>query len=123
MSDFQSLVDRTRFQVVRRLVSRPGSPITDVLFVESRTLLFEMAEVLTSPVSAARRQRLQRWFDEGRVTVGTASARPNPAPPDSHEIDLLSIEREALCDVLYLPPFFLVHLTGGFVSSLAVDAG
>jgi len=117
MSDFQSLVDHTRFELVRRLVNRPGSPVTDLLFVESDELMCEMAEVLTSPVNHTRRQRIQRWFDEGRFAVGTTAARDGRAPADGHYLDVHSIDRDARCDVLYLPPYYLVHLAGGHVSS------
>ena len=43
MSDFHSLVDHTRFELVRRLVNRACLPITDVLFVGSDELMCEIA--------------------------------------------------------------------------------
>ena len=113
MSDFPLLVDRTRFDLVCRLVNRAGSPVTDVLFVESPALLCQMAEVLTSPVTQARRQRLQRWFEEGRVAVGTYSDGSGSACARNHSVDLHAVGPDASCDVLYLPPYYLVHLQGG----------
>ena len=67
MSDFQSLVDHTRFDLVRRRVNRACSPITDVLFVRSDELMCELAEVLIRPVNHAVRLRFQRWFEQGRI--------------------------------------------------------
>ncbi len=111
MSDFQSLVDHTRFDLVRRRVNRACSPITDVLFVRSDELMCELAEVLIRPVNHAGRQRFQRWFEEGRIVVGTTGDVPD-RPAGMHRIDLHGIDGEARCEVLYLPPYYLVHLQG-----------
>jgi len=119
MSDFHSLVDHIRFDLVRRLVNQPGSPITDLLFVESHTLLCELAGVLTQPASGAGRQRLQHWFESGRVSVGTTGV--GHVSSGWERLDLHSIDRHARCDVLYLPPYYLVHLTGDLGSSCATD--
>ena len=113
MSDFPSLVDHTRFDLVRRLVNRPGSLVTDVLFVESAALLCEMAEVLTRPVTHARRLCIQRWFEEGRVAVGTSSVHPHQADAADRSVDLHAVGPDATCEALYLPPYYLVHLNGG----------
>lgn len=121
MSEFQSLVDHTRFDLVRRLLTRPGSPVTYLLFVESDDLMCEMAEVLTSPVNHTRRQRLQRWFEEGRVSVGTTAAQGNQSPAEYQHLDVHSIDRDALCDVIHLPPYYLVHLAGGHATSVVAD--
>lgn len=119
MPDFQSLVDRTRFDLVRQRVNRPCSPITDVLFARTDELLCEMAEVLIHPVNHAGRQRFQRWFEEGCIVVGTTGADPDRAAAGMHRIDLHRIDGEARCEVLYLPPYYLVHLQG----ALAVGDG
>ena len=119
MSDFQSLVDHTRFEQVRQRVNRPCSPITDVLFVGSDELMCEMAEVLTHPVNPAGRRRFQRWFDEGRFVVGTSADTPNRPAAEAHRIDLYRIDGEARCEGLFLPPYYLVHLQG----ALAVGQG
>ena len=118
MSEFASLVDHTRFDLVRRLVNQSASPVTDVLFVESDQLMCEMAEVLTGPNTMARRLRLQCWFEEGRVTAGTTAAPPGKSPTCC--LDVHSIDRETLCHVLFLPPYYLVYLAGGHASSLPV---
>jgi len=119
MSDFQSLVDHTRFDLVRRRVNRPCSPITDVLFVRSDELMCEVAEVLIRPVNQAGRQRFQRWFEQGRIVVGTTGNVADRVAAGMHRIDLHCIDGEARCEVLYLPPYYLVHLQG----ALAVGHG
>ena len=111
MSDFQSLVDHTRFDLVRRRVNRACSPITDVLFVRSDELMCELAEVLIRPVNTTRRLRIQRWFEEGRIAVGTTGDFVDRAA-GMHRIDLHGIDGDARCEVLYLPPYYLVHLQG-----------
>jgi hypothetical protein len=111
MSDFQLLVDHTRFDLVRTRVNRACSPITDVLFVRSDELMCELAEVLIRPVNHAGRQRCQRWFEEGRIVVGTTGDVADRAA-GMHRIDLHGIDGEARCEVLYLPPYYLVHLQG-----------
>lgn len=121
MSEFQSLVDHTRFDLVRRLLTRPGSPVTDLLFVESNELMCEVAEALTSPVNHTRRQRLRRWFEEGRVAVGATATQGSQSSADCQNLDVHSIDRDALGDVIYLPPYYLVHLAGGHATSVAAD--
>ena len=122
MSPFESLLDRTRFEVVRRSVNRPGSPVTDVLFVESDELMCQMAELLTRPVTRANRHRFTRWLEEGRVTVGTAAAPRGGWPADGPCLDLHSIDPGAACDVLYLPPYYLVHLAGRHAGSFSAKS-
>ena len=112
MPDFQSLVDHTRFDLVRRRVNRACSPITDVLFVRSDELMCELAEVLIRPVNHAVRLRFQRWFEEGRIVVGTTGNVADPVAAGMQRIDLHGIDGEARCEVLYLPPYYLVHLQG-----------
>ena len=116
MSGFQSLLDQTRFELVRWKVNRPCSPITDVLFVSGDELMCEMAEVLVRPVTHARRQRLQRWFEEGCIVVGTTGAVADPGVTGAHRIDLHRLDGEARCEVLYLPPCYLVHLPRAFAA-------
>ena len=112
MPDFQSLMDHTRFDLVRTRVNRACSPITDVLFVRSDELMCELAEVLIRPVNHAGRQRCRRWFEEGRIVVGTTGDVTDRAAAGMHRIDLHGIDGEARCEVLYLPPYYLVHLQG-----------
>ena len=76
---------------------------------------------MTSPVNHTRRQRLQRWFEEGRVAVGTTAPQSAQSPADYQHLDVHSIDRDALCDVIYLPPYYLVHLAGGHARSFATN--
>lgn len=110
MSDFQSLVVHSCFDLVRQRVIRPGSPITDVLFVESDELMCEMAGLLTVPANRSGHQRFQRWFEEGRIVVGSMASRPDRTSAETHQIDLFRIDGAARCEALFLPPYFLVRL-------------
>ena len=121
MSEFQSLIDCTSFGIVRSYLNRPGSPITDVLFVESDYLMCEVAEVLTRPVSDLRRQRLLRWFEAGQVSIGIATAAHPDMEPGVRTLDVWSIDPHARCDVLHLPPYYLVHLAAGHGSGFVAS--
>ena len=123
MSEFHSLIDRASFGTVRSYLNRPGSPITDVIFVEDHELMCEVAEALTSPVSPLRRNRLMRWFEAGRVSVGTTVPKNETVPSSVRLQDVFAIDRDALCDVLYLPPYYLVHLAADRLTSFASSLG
>ena len=111
MSHFESLIDLTRFGTVRGYLCGPDSPITDVLFVRDESLLAPVAELLTDehPTDAQRRQ-FARWITDGSLQVGVLQARMSDEPARDGRVDVAAISDEARCRVLYLPPYYLVHL-------------
>ena len=111
MSHFESLIDLTRFGTVRGSLGGHDSPITDVLFVRDESLLAPVAELLTDehPTDAQRRQ-FARWIRDGSLQVGVPQARLSGEPDLDGRINVDAIPDEARCRVIFLPPYYLVHL-------------
>lgn len=111
MYHFESLIDPTDFGFVRREMNCSSSPITDVLFVRDDNLLASVAELLSDPhATEAQRAQFARWINEGLLRVGVR--RTQLASQSNHEcrVDIDAISDDARCRVLFLPPYFLVHL-------------
>ena len=111
MFHFESQIDLTRLATVRGWLDGPDSPITDVLFVRDESLLAPVAELLTDehPTDAQRRQ-FARWIRDGSLQVGVQQARLSGEPDRDGRIDVDAIPDEARCRVIFLPPYYLVHL-------------
>ena len=110
MLNFESLIDPTHFGTVRRYLNRPGSPITDCLFVEDPKLLAPVAELLTDePVTAAKMCRLQAWMKDGRIKLGVNATVEAGTSDGEGVVDVHSVPDDTWCQVLFLPPFYLVH--------------
>ena len=111
MFHFESLIDPTDFGTVRRYLNCSNSPITDVLFVRDERLLATVAELLADEhPTDLQRTHFSRWIRSGEVKVGVnAAVTENPTAPD-FIVDLESIADHVDCRVLYLPPYYLVHL-------------
>ena len=111
MLQFEPLIDLTSFGTVRRYLNGPGSPITDVLFVREARLLATMAALLTDehPTDAQRAQ-FARWIEQGRLKVGVHRNRFLEQPGREAQVDVDAISDDAHCRVLFLPPYYLVHL-------------
>ena len=111
MLQFETLIDPTCFGTVRRYLNGPGSPITDVLFVREARLLATVAALLTDehPTDAQRAQ-FARWIEEGRLKVGVHRDRFLEQPGREARVDVDAISDDAHCRVLFLPPYYLVHL-------------
>ena len=111
MFHFELLIDLTRFGTVRGYLCGPDSPITDVLFVRDESLLAPVAELLTDehPTDAQRRQ-FARWIRDGSLKVGVPQARLSGEPDRDGRVDVDAIPDEARCRVIFLPPYYVVHL-------------
>jgi hypothetical protein len=102
---YETLVDPTSFGVVRRYLTRPGSPITDVLFVSRESLLAPVARLLDGSDGqkpACRRLQFDDLLNRRQILPG--------ATTHGFGIDVEAIADEALCRVIYLPPLYLVYL-------------
>ena len=107
MNLFDSLIDPTTFGTVRRYLKSASSPITTVMFVQHRDTLPRVAAALTGEDGHSpprRRQQWAAWLAAGEVRTGGFGA--------GCEADLDAIRAEAACEVLYLPPVYLVWLDG-----------
>lgn len=114
MTNFQSLIDPTEFRTVRQSLGGSGSPITHILFVSQEGLLTRVAELLTDTrPTPAQRTQFAQWLRDGSLRVGVH----HPSSTGDHSldarVDLESIPDEAVCRVLFLPPYYLVHVGAG----------
>jgi hypothetical protein len=112
MDHFESLIDLTTFGTVRRYLRAAHSPITTVLFVKHRRLLPRVAALLTGDDGQGletRRGQLERWFASAELRFGGHT-------DNAFLANLDSIPDAAGCEVLFLPPVYLVCLRGYNVS-------
>lgn len=109
MEDLKPLIDAATFGSVRRYLRAAHSPITTIMLVQHRDTLPLVGTALVAEDEAganARRRQWKQWFTSGEVRVGGSSSANGPG------IDLDVIADHTLCDVLYLPPVYLVCLRG-----------
>ena len=107
MEDLNSLIDATTFGTVRRYLKVAHSPITTVMLVRHRDTLPRVGTALVADggdCRAWRRRQWAEWFTSGEVRIGGA-----PTAADQ-VADLDAIPDSTLCDVLFVPPVYLVCL-------------
>ena len=111
MFHFASLIDSTDFGTVRRSLHGSNSPISQVLFVSEERLLATVAGLITDehPTDAQRAQ-FARWIRDGQLKVGVQHLSLSGAADGDGRVDVEAIADAALCRVLFLPPYYLVHL-------------
>jgi hypothetical protein len=113
MDNIESLIDLTTFVSVRRYLLAAHSPVIAVLFVKHRRLLPHVAALLTGDDGQSletRWRQLGHWFAVAELRVGGYSQ-------GAHVANLDAIPDTADCDVLFLPPVYLVCLRGCNVPS------
>jgi hypothetical protein len=113
MNRFESLIDLTTFATVRRYLLAAHSPITAVLFVKHRRLLPRVAALLAGDDGQGletRRRQLERWFASAELRLGGHT-------DNAFLANLDAISDAAGCEVLFLPPVYLVCLRGCNVPS------
>lgn len=110
MTHFESLIDPTDFGTVRRTLTNARTSITDILFVRDEAALAALAQLLTDePPTDAQRAQFARWVRSGQIRVGVHHPVSSDESGNSC-IDVEAIADETRCWVLFLPPFYLVHL-------------
>lgn len=108
---YASLIDSTEFRTVRRYLNAAPSPIRGALFVASRDLLAQVAEQLEQPThKSSPHSLLERWFSDGMVRP--AWQGEDPSETTTNRISLDRVHDEDSCDVIYLPPLYLVYVPG-----------
>ena len=108
MDHFESLIDPTTFATVRRYLLAAHSPIIAVLFVKHRRLLPHVAALLTGDGGRSletRWRQLENWFAVAELRVGGYFQ-------GAHVANLDAIPDATACEVLFLPPVYLVCLRG-----------
>ena len=116
MPNYSALIDPTDFGLVTDYLRDPASDIDYLLHVKSADSLAPLAEALDREVHlmdiAAGRfpDAIKRGLAEGSILIDL---------PDPRQwIDPGSVPRQASCQVLYRPPFYLVHIPGLFEANL-----
>jgi hypothetical protein len=107
MEDLNALIDPTTFGTVRRYLKAAHSPITTVMLVQHRDILPRVGTALVADDDASapfRRRQWTQWLTSGEVRVGEPADGTGTGP------NLEAIPDSAICDVLYLPPIYLVYL-------------
>lgn len=107
MECLEALIDTTTFGTVRQYLRAAHSPITSVLLVRHRDSLPCIGNALIAPEQRSRSTRVrqwQQWASSGEVQAGGAIAWPGP------KANLDEIPDSAACEVLFVPPVYLVCL-------------
>jgi hypothetical protein len=119
---FESLIDATDFGTVAAYLRNPRSPIHTALHVSDRRMLAPLAQELAvaaetpSIAGAHGLLLLRRLLSEDALRVSSRDSL-GWCPPIS-VVDVSTIPQAARCDVIYLPPFYLVHTPGLFQGTL-----
>jgi hypothetical protein len=115
MSYYEAQIDGTDFGLIAGYLKSPRSPIEALLHVKNKAALVRLAEQLAPDIESNQRRVLQAI--EGMVKDGSLkiSLRPGLAVPDRiATMDPAIVPRSARCEVIYLPPFYVVHTPGLF---------
>ena len=118
MIHWKGMIDGTSFGLITRYLVSPRSAIDYLLHVRDRDMLAELAHRIDLgffPVED-RGQRLsagmRAMVREGLVKISTR--HPLAHLKRDAQIDASRVDGSAYCEVIYLPPFYLVHTPGLF---------
>ena len=104
MELLNGLIDSTNFLTVRQHL-KCGRAITTVVLVRHREALARVAAALTGEdghTAGRRCQQWAEWWAAGEVETARAGRGPG--------VDLDVIPDDTTCDVIFLPPVYLVCL-------------
>jgi hypothetical protein len=122
MSHYASLIDPTNFGTVARYLHHPQAPIHFVLHVKETSMLADLAAKLDAAMAGAQGRPvalgpiLNPLFEDGSLRI--SSRHEFRASDPRHVVPVTSIPSLASCQVIYLPPFYLVHTPGLFEGTL-----
>ena len=122
ISYYQGQIDMTQFGIVANYLTSPRSPIAHVLHVRDPSMLARLAAQLEAAMSAgpaaeARvREVIVPLLQDGSLKVSSRERQESPV--EGAVVDPAGIPPRARCQVIYLPPFYLVHTAGLFEGTL-----
>ncbi len=126
MSEFDNLVDGSSFGAIADYLRSPRSPITVLVHVRDKAMLGRVAEELVRERPApgagepvATDDGLDRLVAEGMVRFSTQDQAADL--PDALRIDPARVSRDAPCQVIWLPPYYVVHTPGLFEGKVLED--
>lgn len=117
MNHWDAMIDASWFGLVAGYLASERSPIDTILHVRDREMLAEVADCLDKATGAGGPAKglpeaLQTKVQEGSIKISTRS--PNATLDPQTLVDPRSVRREAGCEVIYAPPFYVVHTPGLF---------
>ena len=122
MNSYEMMIDPATFGTVAQYLRNPITHIYYILHVRDRAQLAGLAEQLAPFVATGRTMSadlpglLAEPLQAGTVRI--SSYQPLVLPDERQVIPVTTIPRLARCDVIYLPPFYLVHTPGLFEGTL-----
>ena len=126
MIQWEAMIDGTWFGLITGYLLNERSPIDTILHVREREMLTEVAQCLekaTGPGGFVPRELpdpLLAKVREGSIKISTRV----PLMKIHHTtlIDPTQVKRDAGCEVIYLPPYYLVHTPGLFEGQVMKDS-
>ena len=118
MQNWESLIDPSWFGLIAGYLRSPRSPIDYLIHVKDLERLPEVAERIDQELARgafpARQLSpgLEALLQEGAIKVSSRHPLANLEPGAS--VDPGQVRSAAPCDVLYVPPCYVVHTPGLF---------
>jgi len=111
VAEMQHLIDVCDFGTVKAYFRDPHSEITGVIIVQEEYILEEVAAVFRDPV-AAPAISLMNILVFGAVKIGVDDLSRVREGQREHAVLLDEFPDNRYCDVICLPPFYIVKLRG-----------
>ncbi len=118
MPNWNSLIDSSWFGLIAAYLRSPRSPIDYLIHVKDPERLPEVAERIDQDLARGDfpggklSPGLEALLQEGAIKVSSRHPLPNLEPGAS--IDPGQVRSAASCEVLYVPPCYVVHTPGLF---------
>lgn len=115
---YRAQIDPTEFKTVVDYLHGPRSPIQYLLHVREPAMLAELAAQLEGAIQASQplEPLVLARLREGSLKI--SSRQPLSLPISGAQVDPAQVPARAACEVIYLPPFYLVHTPGLFEGKL-----
>ena len=123
--EWEGRVDGTWFGLMAGYLRSPRSPIEYLVHVKDRERLAEVADRIDRDLAQGAGQAghltpsVEALVGEGAAKVSSRHPVAN-LDPDA-VVDPERIRSSASCDVLYLPPYYVVHTPGLFEGELTME--
>ena len=123
--EWEGRVDGTWFGLMAGYLRSPRSPIEYLVHVKDRERLAEVADRIDRDLAQGGGQSgqltpsVEALVGEGAAKVSSRHPVAN-LDPDA-VVDPERIRSSASCDVLYLPPYYVVHTPGLFEGELTME--
>ena len=126
MNPWDMMIDPASFGLIAGYLQSTRSPINFLLHVKDRGMLSEMAQRIDQGLrpfglgGLSVLPPMQALAQEGAVKI--SARHPLLNPPPGAMVDPQRVRRSAYCEVIYLPPYYLVHTPGLFEGKVTTAA-